>query len=468
MAQLKELTSEEIVTLFKDPQTLFFFMKDKKKMHNGKYDAIGIKKQKNATAFLKKYFQKQPGEAENYMAAPITFRDVEYLQEFMVKCKIQRLCIVDVGLFTQKAVQEAQQIVNITRLLQYKLDNENFYWIGFPDGTTYTNNESLCLYINIHEARQQADSIGGHLGTLNIMKPVFNECFAPDKNYYINNVYVTGSVLTIACKKHFEATMLPFNTVKEYIDKGLSVFAGQDAWDEFEIFAHQGMSTFFSARADIHLIHPLVQQSFPQDSDFYSVPKRENLYSFINTEYIFIDCMYHCPRALFEEAIMGRNDYRQWTDQEKADITQCLFEAPYLYIILSREKYKEQFHCSVPSVIDTTKKRVWIFDDYGKSLSFCQRKDRFVAEGVPAIGLIASARKGWDLHTILSLLLTIGVEDIELNPLEDDRALLSIMNMLHSQKLPILSKREMVRIQLDKSEDTREETPWFFNDIMLA
>lgn len=88
MAQLKELTSEEIVTLFKDPQTLFFFMKDKKKMHNGKYDAIGIKKQKNATAFLKKYFQKQPGEAENYMAAPITFRDVEYLQEFMVKCKI--------------------------------------------------------------------------------------------------------------------------------------------------------------------------------------------------------------------------------------------------------------------------------------------------------------------------------------------------------------------------------------------
>lgn len=468
MAQLKELTADEILALFNSPQTISFFMKNKKKMHNDRYDAIGIKNQKNAKAFLKKYFQKQPNAANDYTTAPITFAHVAQLLDFVEKCKIQQLCIVDLGIFPIQKVRDAQNIVNIAQALHHKLDNENFYWIGFPDGTTYTKEDALCLYLNIHEARQQADSVGGYLGTINIVQSVFLDCFKSETTYYLNKVIINGDILTTACKKHFEETQMSFNTVKEYVDKGLSVFAGQDDWDEFEVFNHQGMSTLFSPRADRHLIHPLVQQSFPQDSDFYPVQKRENLYSFVNTRYVFIDCMYHCTREIFENAIMGRNDYQDFSDKEKADITKCLFEAPYLYIILSREEYKERFHCSIPSVINTQKDRVWIFDDYGKAVNFCQQKERFVAEGIPAIGLIAAARKGWDLHTILSLLLTIGVEEVELNPLEDDRVLLSIMKMLQYQKLPILSKKEMVRIQLDKPTDEREETPWVFNDIVLA
>ena len=468
MAQLCVLTPEEIIAIFDTPQTIYFFMKNKKKLHNTKYDAIGIKNQKNANAFLKKYFQKQPKLANEYVTASITFKDIAHLRDFVSKCNIQQFCIVDIGIFSLQNICDAQQIVALSQELQYKRDNESFYWIGFANGTTYTRDGALCLYLNVHEARQQADIVSGHLGMLNIIEPVFRECFKSDKIYYVNKTFVKGYVLAKACKYHFETTLLPFETVKEYVDNGLSVFAGQDAWDEFEVFTHQKMSTLFSPRADRNLIHPLVQQSFPQDSDFYPVTKRENLYSFVDTEYVFIDCMYHCRRSVFENAIMGRNDYPVWTEKEKADIVKCLFGAPYLYIILSREEYKERFHCSVPSVIYAERNKVWIFDDYGKALNFCQQKERFVAEGVPAIGLIASAKKGWDLHNILSLLLTIDVQDIELNPLEDDRALLSIEFMLQSQNLPILSKDNITRIQLVKAEDEEEETPWVFNDIVLA
>ena len=91
MAQLKELTADEILALFNSPQTISIFMKNKKKMHNDRYDAIGIKNQKNAKAFLKKFFQKQPNAANDYTTAPITFAHVAQLLDFVEKCKIQQL-----------------------------------------------------------------------------------------------------------------------------------------------------------------------------------------------------------------------------------------------------------------------------------------------------------------------------------------------------------------------------------------
>ena len=147
---------------------------------------------------------------------------------------------------------------------------------------------------------------------------------------------------------------------------------------------------------------------------------------------------------------------------------QKLFNTQYLYVILSREEYKEKYHASIPSIIESARRKIWIFEDYGKALNFCQQKDRFVAEGIPAIGLLSATTDGWDLHSILSLLLTINVADIEVNPLEDDRILLSIHNMLQIAGLQPKDKQTIKRIQLDKPEDEREEIPWIFNDIVLA
>ena len=227
------------------------------------------------------------------------------------------------------------------------------------------------------------------------------------------------------------------------------------------------MSTVFSDTADLNLIHPLIQQTFPDDSQFFPVQKREALYEFATTKNISIDCKYHCERELFENAIMGRNDYKKYSIEEMQTRVHKMFDSTYLYIILSREEYKEKLHASFPSVINSNRRKVWIFDDYGKALTFCQHKERFVAEGVPAIGLITSAKTGWDLHSILSLLLTWNVEDIEVNPLEDDRVLLPIQFVLKTRNLQPIPKDQIQRIQLDKSEEI-DDVSWTFNDIVLA
>lgn len=468
MAQLRVLTAEEIYSLFSSPQEFFFFVKGKQKLSNSKYDIIGISTPEQAQSFLIKYFRQNQEAASQWIVTPLVMKSIEKFLTFFERGQITRLCIADVGIFTIQNVQEASQLKNILQLLEHKLDNENFYWIGFADGHTHTKNGALCIYLDFNEAQFAATQVGGHLGTINIVEPVFTERFVGDKNYYLKDMTIKGYLIKRACQYHFQRTLLSFDVVKQYIDRGLSVFAGQNDWDEFEVFTHQGMSTLFSARADKTLIHPLIQQSFPQDSDFYPVQKRESLYSFAETKFINIDCTYHCTREIFENAIMGRNDYQKITDDEKIQRVQKLFNTQYLYVILSREEYKEKHHASTPSIIESARRKIWIFEDYGKALNFCQQKDRFVAEGIPAIGLLSATTDGWDLHSILSLLLTINVADIEVNPLEDDRILLSIHNMLQIAGLQPKDKQTIKRIQLDKPEDEREEIPWIFNDIVLA
>lgn len=468
MAKINVLTPVVIDNLLTTPQTYYFFInKDKQRLRNEKFDAIGVANRDNAEAVLNSYFQGNKNKIQEYILAPITFNTAPHLQMFFTKGKIQRFCIVDVGIFTQQATDEAVMLARIQDLLQYKLDNEHFYWIGFSDGRSYLHDEALCLYLDKHEAQFQADNVGGHLGSFTIIAPIFTNCILADMKYYISNMLVPGHILKNACQQHFDKTMLPFDKIKTYVDKGLSVFAGQNDWDEFELFTHHGMSTLFSAEADRSLIHPLMQQSLPDDSQFFLIEKRESLYEFLTTKYIAIDCMYHCERVVFEDAIMGRNDYKHWTHEELTQKAQELFDKTYLYIVLSRDDYKEKTHSSHPSIINAEQKKVWIFEDYGKALNFCQRKDRFIDNNIPAIGLLTSIRAGWDLHNILSLLNTLGVENIELNPLEDDRMLLPIRFILKSKGLPLLDKNDIQKICLDTSDEAKDE-PWIFNDIVLA
>ena len=467
MAQLKVLSAIEIDSLFSHPQTCFFFMQEKKRLRNEKFDAIGIFDRTQTHSFLSRYFKGDTDKALSYNPVPISFQSPAHLYDFFTKCNIKRICFVDKGIITIDDSHTAMQISDVKNAMKYKLDNEYFYWIGFSDGRLYLKDDALCLYLNLHEARHVAEQLGGHLGSFTVIAPVLTNCIKEDATYFVNNMFIKGYVFKSACIQHFNDSKLPFDTIKSYIDKGLSIFAGQNDWDEFELFVNQGMSTVFSEGADLNLIHPLIQQTFPDDSQFFPVQKRELLYEFVTTKNVSIDCKYHCDRDLFENAIMGRNDYKTYSLEEKQTRIKQLFDKTYLYVILSREEYKEKLHSSYPSVINSTRRKVWIFDDYGKALTFCQRKERFVAEGVPAIGLITSAKTGWDLHSILSLLLTWNVEDVELNPLEDDRMLLPIQFILSAHNLPVLRKDQIQRIQLDKSDNTNDN-PWVFNDIVLA
>lgn len=466
MGQIHLLTPEEINNFFSTQQTLFFFMKDKKRLRTEKWDAIGVCNHANASKALIQHFNGDVEAAKGHVVAALTVKNINQVYNFFKQCNLQQVYLADKGALSIQNIVDAICLTKILELLKHKLDNEYFYWIGFADGRKYMLKNSLLLYLNIHEARQEAEKIGGHLGSFTIVDPLFQSCLTEDY-YTINKMTVRKHILKKACLLHFQETLLTFDTVKTYIDTGLSVFAGQDAWDEYQTFLNQGMSTFFSPQADRSLIHPLIQQSFPDDSQFFPIEKRESLYHFIETNYIFIDCMYHCTRAVFEDAIMGRNDYKKWSNKELSYKTRELFNASYLYVILSRENYKEKIHASIPTVIPTERKRVWIFDDYGKALSFCQTKERFIDNGTPAIGLLSSMTEGWDLHTILSLLLQIGVQDVELNPLEEDRMLLPIDFMLKSQELSPLDKKLIKRIQLD-TEETSNDTTWVFNDIVLA
>lgn len=468
MAKINVLNSVDIDNLLSVPQTYYFFVnKNKQRLRNEKFEAIGIANRDNAVEALTAYFRGDKNKTQEYVLAPITFNTASHLQAFFSKGQIQRFCIVDIGIFTQQAVVESVQLAKIQELMTHKLDNEHFYWIGFSDGRSYLKDEALCLYLNQHEAQHEAEKVGGYLGSFTIVEPVFTNCIKTDSQYRLGDMSISGYVLKNACQQHFNKTMLPFSTIKTYIDKGLSVFAGQNDWDEFELFTHQGMSTLFSPQADRSLIHPLMQQSLPDDSQFFLIEKRESLYEFVSTKYVAIDCMYHCERAVFEDAIMGRNDYRQWTHEELIAKAQELFNKNYLYIILSRDDYKDKTHSSYPSIINAEQKKVWIFEDYGKALNFCQQKDRFIDNNVPAIGLLTSYREGWDLHNILSLLTTIDVQNVELNPLEEDRMLLPIRFLLKANNLPTLEKKDIHKICLDESEQM-PNTPWIFNDIVLA
>ena len=467
MAKMHVLTAPEITQLFSKEQTLFFFMKEKKRLRNDKFDAIGIVNYANAQPFLTQYFRGDAEKAQEYTAASITLKNPTHLFDFFSQCHLKNIYIADMGILSFNKAQDAMQQYKIEATLAHKLDNEHFYWIGFSNGSSYKQDGALCLYLRFHEAQQQADAMGGHLGTFTIVEPLCRDCFVPDEHYYIEGMLVKGHIIKNACQSHFNKTMLPFAIVKEYIDQGLSVFAGQNAWDEFELFKYQGFSSLFSPKASRNLIHPLVQQALPDDSAFFPIQKREALYEVVDTMYISFDCMYHCTREVFENAIMGKDNYKDWPEPELAHKTQELFNTTYLYIILSRENYNERTRTSFPSIINSARKRVWLFEDYGKALNFCQQKERFIDSDMPAIGLLTSATEGWDLHNILSLLLTRGVEDIELNPLEEDRMLLPIRFMLRVQNLQPLNKDAIKRIQLDTS-DEKKDAPWIFNDILLA
>lgn len=467
MGQIHILTPEEINNFLSEKRTLFFFMKEKKRLHSDKFDAIGVYNQANAAKTLLHHFKGNADATKGYVTAAITIQNVEYLYKFFVQCNLKQIYLSDLGLISIYCVLDAVYIKQIATLLKHKVDNDCFYWIGFPDGTKYKENDNLCLYLNGHEALQIANKVGGHVASFTIVDPLFKKCFNDTDTYVVNQTVVKGHIIRTACMQHFQETLLPFETIKQYIDQGLNIFAGQNERGEYETFANQGMSTFFSSRADKTLIHPLIQQSFPENSQFFPVEKRESLYYFIDTNYIFIDGMYHCARPMFENAIMGRNDYRQWTNAEMIRKTQELFTASYLYIILSRENFKETVRASIPSIIPSERQRVWLFDDYGKALNFCQTQGRFIDSGTPAIGLLSATTEGWDLHTTLSSLLLIDVQDVEVNPLEDDRMLLSIKFMLDTQQLQPIEKERIKKIQLIESEKNNNDS-WIFNDIVLA
>ena len=467
MANMRVLTRDEILTFASQKQTLYFFTQDKKRLRNAKFDAIGICDYSQAEQFLLSYFKNNKAQAKNCSAVVTSIKDIHALSRFVQKYELKHFFLADVGIFRAEDIFDASCEMKMLDALAFRLDNETFSWVRFPDGTDYRKNDCLYLFLNPIEAQQKAIELTGHVGSFTILNFVMENVLNLSHNYIVNDMVIKGHVLKSACLKHFYKTALPFERVKDYIDEGLSVFAGTDDDNSFELLMTHGLSTFFTNRATVDMIHPLIRQQFPQNSTFYNIPKRENLYQFAQTPYISIDCINHCKLEIFENAIMGRNDYKQWPMREIEHTVNELFETPYLYIILSREKFDKEHKSSVPTIIKSHRPRVWLFNDYGKALNFCQRKDWFIDAGSPAIGLLTSMVEGLDLHSILSLLLLQGVVDVELNPLEDDRMLIPIDLALKTRQLTPLQKDQIHHIKMDRDEDT-EDDDWDFNEIVLA
>lgn len=467
MTQLHQLSYKEIDSFFAEPRVLYFFTFENKLLTNAKYDAIGLINPQNAVLFLEQYFKNNPAQMEKCGLVKANITDLSFLSLYYTHSCFKNTYIGDLGFIKNDDVQQASMERMLVQKLQHKVDNDYITWIGFSDGTEYQYNNCRVLFIDEMEAERKAKEIGGHLGKINLLQATFSETISTNITYAVDNTLIPGFIIRNALMRRFQNTMLNFETVKRFIDKGLKVYAGTNDKEEFELFVCNSLSAFFTDRADESLIHPLIQQHFPTNSTFYNVPKREALYQFAQSQYISFDCMYHCSLETFENAIMGRNDYKKWNNRDKANKVQQLFQAQNLYIILSRQDYQEQYNCSYPSIVNSNRKRVWLFDNYGKAVNFCQQKDRCIKEGVPAIGLISSNIDGLDLYSTLSLLTYQDVLDVELNPLEDDRMILPIASMFKVMNLTPKKKNEITKIQLGE-EDYRNKKPWIFNDIMLT
>jgi hypothetical protein len=264
--------------------------------------------------------------------------------------------------------------------------------------------------------------------------------------------------------RRFIKTSLDFQTIKQYIDNTLYVYAGTSE-NQFEVFTNCGMTAFFTTDNSANLINALIQQQFPANSTFYQLPKRDSLYTFIGSPYIFIDNKLHVTAQLFEDAITDTRATRQWTDKEIYDKVVELFQVPYLYIIVSEKDYRIADRCSWPYVVNAHKKRIWLFDNYGKALLFCQKNDLLADDGNSMIGLLCNNVPGLDLQSTLSLLKWQNIDYVEFNPGESNRIMLKIDRMLQTVNKTVLKYNELTRVEYPEVD---EEKPWLFNDILLA
>lgn len=467
MGKIRFLQHQEINNIFANGIMLYFIIYNDKIYKSSDCDAICSNSVDYINSYIKAITNNNETEIKKFKNIALNVTNTKSLLSFFNKFKLTQILLLNTGVLQIDNIRRAVAEQLIIDALKYKLDNEYISWIGFDDGTIYKHQEEVCLFLDETEAEQVAKKINGHLAKYTISTFVFSKIIDSAQNYYVLNQTVPGSVIITALQQHFFETELNFQETKMYIDEGLMVYAGTNDDDEFDIFLNNGQSAFFTEKADESLINPLIQQTFPSNPRFYKINKRESLYPFAHTPYVFIDNKYHVRLQTFDNAIMGRNDYRNWTLSEKQETTQRLFKTQYLYIILSQKDYRAKERCSYPLVINSQLKKIWIFDDYGKALNFCQQKNIISDEGYPFIGLLCSQVPGLDLLSTISLAKWDKVEQVELNPLEDDRMLLGIDEMFGYIQGYATPKEQIPKHYSKDNFYSNEDAPPY-NDIMLT
>lgn len=468
MAPIKQILFNEINDIFKEKQTFYFVLTNNQFIQFNK-SVIVLLSKTDIRLLSAEPFNLPQNVLSNVKLWRVDIKGLEQLVKLYKQYNLKDILILNVGIITQNNLKMAIQVSFIAKQMSHKLDNENLAWVGFSDGSQYKENNSLRVYFNENEAQADADKLGAFLAKYSIVSPLFENIFKTNEQYCINGQVVPGSVLMAGIKKRFKDTMLNFEDTKRYVDLGLSVYAGKTE-DEFKIFQHYKMATFFTPSAETTLINPLILNKMPSNSIYYPVRNRESLYTFSNSKYVFFDCIYHTDISTFENAIDGKEYTTIWNQNQKKEKTQQLFQQQFLYIILSDLNYKASNKSSWPNIVNAYHRKVWIFEDYGKALMFCQQKHLFTEDGFPLIGLLSPHVQGLDLHSTLSLLLYQNVDDVELNPMEDDRMLLSIKDMLNWQNLSVIAKEKIHRTGKKDVYTTyeSEQEEFIFNDIMLT
>lgn len=384
------------------------------------------------------------------------------LYKYFKDNNLNSILLLECGIITKSNLQLAMCETKIIDMTKYMYDNDYVAWIGFSDGTLYEKNNSICLYFNLAEAEIEAAKVNGYLAKYTLVAITLNDILYEDRNYLIKNMSIPGYVIKTALLKSFIQKCLSFNETKRYLEKDLFVYSGS-VFEQFEVFANQGMSTVFT-EPDESLIQDLVQQQFPKNATFYELQRKDFVYPFIKTDFVFIDNRYHTSANIFLQAIVGETETQQYTSEEKTQRISDLFNANYLYILLSERTYSEEHHCGYPLIVGSPKGHVWIFDEYDKAYAFCEKHEMLMQNSIAPIGLLCSSVPGLDLHSTLSLLRHENILYVDINPNLSNRMIVSIDDMLQFQNKQIIPKKDIVRIDHDALLDK----PFIFNDIILA
>ena len=257
-----ELSYNEINRLLGSSPELFVLVNAQKLFSVSSIEAIITTSPQEVLPAIQTQLKIDKNELKQCKLNKINIQNAKALCNFFQKHNLNNVYCVNWGLITKQKLLYALYEEIVYNLTINMFDNECFYWIGFSDGTLYQKDNALILYFDANVADVKASEVNGFLGKHTIVEPLFFDIFNPSALYCIDQYKIPGHIIKSGLMRRFIKTSLDFQTIKQYIDNTLYVYAGTNE-NQFEVFTNCGMTAFFTTDNSANLINALIQQQFP-------------------------------------------------------------------------------------------------------------------------------------------------------------------------------------------------------------